>query len=196
MDTFLHNTISIGSSNKSRIKLSSPLQRDSVVDGPGLRTVIWTQGCVHNCPGCHNPETHSFIGGFYENVDSICKNIKMWRQNITFSGGDPMLQAKQCARIANYAKTLGLTAWAYTGYSIEYLLENFNNNGAIRSILDNIDRLVDGKFDISKKSMDCSFRGSTNQRIIDVPKTLANFESGLPSYVVIDNSYDLDIQGE
>ena len=175
------------------IRLSAPMQRDSVVDGPGLRTVIWTQGCNHNCPGCHNPETHSFSKGFDESVDSICRNIEQWKENVTFSGGDPMLQARQCSIIAKKAKDIGLTVWVYTGYDIEYLLEHFDTNGFIRSFLEHIDRLVDGKFDIKKKSMDCAFRGSTNQRIIDVPKTLANFDSGLEDYVSIDKSYEVDI---
>ena len=176
----------------THIRLSAPLQRDSVVDGPGLRTVIWTQGCAHNCPGCHNPQTHSFSGGSDIPIDTICDPINKWKQDVTFSGGDPMQQAKQCAKIARFAKSIGLNVWAYTGYTIETLLPQYGKNGYIRDFLNNIDRLVDGKFEIQNKSMECPFRGSTNQRIIDVPATLNRLECGNNDFVVIDPRYVCD----
>ena len=158
--------------NTDEIRLSSQIQPDSVVDGPGLRTVIWTQGCIHNCEQCHNPETHSFTGGLLVHVNSVIYNILKVRQNVTFSGGDPFLQPKQCSIIASYAKYHGLNVWAYTGFTYEQLIAF--NNPDINKFLDNIDVLVDGKFDISLKSLDCKYRGSTNQRLIDMKKTRKN----------------------
>ena len=157
-------------SNDKQILLSSPLQTDSVVDGPGIRTVVWTQGCIHNCPGCHNPETHSLTSGQLVDISEICDQIKSNKQNITFSGGDPMLQAKQCACIAKFAKNLGLTVWVYTGFTFEYLMSL--NDTDINNFTENIDVLVDGRFDIKRKSLECQYRGSTNQRLIDVPSSI------------------------
>jgi anaerobic ribonucleoside-triphosphate reductase activating protein len=152
--------------------VSGDLQQDSVVDGPGLRTVIWTQGCIHNCKDCHNPETHAFDGGKYKLINEIIEEIKLIGQNVTFSGGDPFLQPMQCAIIAKYCKKNGLNVWAYTGFTFEQLVELDNQD--INEFLKCIDVLVDGKFDISKKSLECKYRGSSNQRIIDVQATLKN----------------------
>lgn len=157
-------------SKDDQILLAAMIQPDSIVDGPGIRTVIWTQGCSHNCKGCHNPETHSINAGGYADVDSVCKQIINNKQNITFSGGDPMLQPKQCAKIAKCAKQIGLTVWVYTGFTFDYLLSL--NNEDVNTFLMFIDVLVDGPFDISKKSYECTYRGSTNQRLIDVQKSL------------------------
>ena len=155
--------------NTNDIRLSAQVQSDSVVDGPGLRTVIWTQGCIHNCEQCHNPETHDFNGGQLVPVGFVTYEVLKRKQNITFSGGDPFLQPKQCASIASCAKHNGLNVWAYSGFTYEQLV-SFNNPD-IDNFLDNIDVLVDGKFDIKQKSLDCQYRGSTNQRLIDVKKT-------------------------
>ena len=96
-----------------QIRLASNLQPDSIVDGPGIRTVIWTQGCSHNCKGCHNPSTHDFKGGFSVNIEDINNELdKLKAQHgITFSGGDPMFQAKACTEIAKHAKAIGLDVW-------------------------------------------------------------------------------------
>lgn len=144
--------------------------KDSIVDGEGLRAVIWTQGCSHNCPGCHNPETHDFNGGVLVDTTVIKDQIKETKiqDGITLSGGDPFFQAEACADIAKFAKSLGLNVWCYTGFVFEDLIKN---SKAIE-LLNNIDVLVDGKFMIDKKSYDCKFRGSTNQRIINVKKSL------------------------
>ena len=155
---------------EDKILLAAMVQPDSIVDGPGIRTVIWTQGCTHNCKGCHNPETHSVNAGGYVDIEMVCNQILRNKQNITFSGGDPMLQPKQCAKIAKYAKNLGLTVWAYTGFTFEYLKSL--NNKDVKTFLNFIDVLVDGPFDISKKSYECLYRGSTNQRLIDVQASL------------------------
>lgn len=158
-----------------KIRLARDLQPDSIVDGEGIRTVIWTQGCIHNCPFCHNPETHSFDGGILvdtSRIKEVLKEIK-GQTGITFSGGDPMAQPKECTEIAKYAKEIGLNVWCYTGYTYEKLLtmgEDYTN------FLKYIDVLVDGPFLIKEKSFDVKFRGSKNQRLIDVKKTLNNNE--------------------
>ncbi len=159
-----------------KIRLARPLQQDSIVDGEGLRTVIWTQGCSHNCFGCHNPNTHSFEGGYLEEIDKIKNQLNELtnQDGITLSGGDPFFQIDASIAIAKHAQKLGLNVWAYTGYTFEQLLILSNKNKKIITLLKNIDILVDGRFDITKRSLDWKFRGSTNQRILDVPKSLKN----------------------
>lgn len=153
-----------------KIRLAGDLQEDSIVDGEGIRTVIWTQGCSHNCKGCHNPETHSFSGGVEVELEEVKIRLNKIKnqQGITLSGGDPFFQAKACSELAKYAKSLGLDVWAYTGFLYEDLLKNKD----MKELLENIDVLVDGRFILEKKSYDVIFRGSTNQRIIDVRKSL------------------------
>lgn len=155
-----------------KIRLAADLQEDSIVDGNGIRTVIWTQGCSHNCPSCHNPSTHSFDGGELVDVEDVIERIKNLsnQDGITFSGGDPMFQAKACSIIAKKIHELGMNVWAYTGFTFEELLDKGNKE--ILDFLSNIDVLIDGKFELSKKSLDIKFRGSTNQRVIDVPSSL------------------------
>ena len=155
-----------------KIRLAADLQEDSIVDGNGIRTVIWTQGCSHNCPSCHNPSTHSFDGGELVDVEDVIERIENLsnQDGITFSGGDPMFQAKACSIIAKKIHELGMNVWAYTGFTFEELLDKGNKE--ILDFLRNIDVLIDGKFELSKKSLDIKFRGSTNQRVIDVPSSL------------------------
>ena len=157
-----------------KIRLAADLQTDSIVDGLGIRTVIWTQGCSHNCPSCHNPSTHSFDGGDLVELEDVIDVLEdlTGQDGVTFSGGDPMFQPKQCAVLAKKAHELGMNVWAYTGFTYEELLEKGSKD--ILEFLSEIDVLIDGKFDISKKSLDLEFRGSSNQRIIDVPKSLEN----------------------
>ena len=155
-----------------KIRLAANLQEDSIVDGQGIRTVIWTQGCSHNCPFCHNPSTHDFKGGeLVDLVDviSALENIS-GQDGVTFSGGDPMFQPKACSILAKKVHELGMNVWAYTGFTFEELIKSTNKD--ILDFLNEIDVLIDGKFEIEKKSMDLEFRGSSNQRIIDVPKSL------------------------
>ncbi len=158
-----------------KIRLAGPIESDSIVDGEGIRTVIWTQGCIHNCYGCHNPETHSFSGGMLTDTEEIIKIIKdlSGQDGITLSGGDPMCQPEACLEIAQYAKQIGLNVWCYTGYTFEQLIKMSETKPIILQLLKNIDMLVDGKFILSEKSMDVKFRGSKNQRIIDVQKSLS-----------------------
>lgn len=144
---------------------------DSIVDGPGFRLCVFTQGCIHHCEGCHNPNTHDFNGGYDIDTDAILlqasENILL--DGITLSGGEPFCQSEACACIARGAKKLGLNVWCYTGYTYEALR---NGKAEWQDLLNEIDVLVDGKFEIAKKTLDCRFRGSSNQRLIDVPKSL------------------------
>ena len=150
------------------------IQKDSIVDGEGIRSVIWTQGCPHHCLGCHNPETHSFTDGSVVDIEQIMEEIDSLegQDGITFSGGDPMMQPKECAKLAEYCHEKKFNVWCYTGFTYEKLLELAKNNPFILDFLKQIDVLIDGKFIQSEKSFDVRFRGSKNQRIIDVPKSL------------------------
>ncbi len=157
-----------------KVRLAAYLQPDSIVDGEGIRTVVWTQGCPHHCLGCHNPSTHDMNGGALVDLEEVYEIIdKLEGQDgITFSGGDPMMQPKACALIAEYARKKGYNIWCYTGFTFEQLLKMSETNKDILEFLKQIDILVDGKFELSKKSYNMLFAGSTNQRIIDVPKSL------------------------
>jgi len=157
-----------------KIRLAAYLQPDSIVDGEGIRTVIWTQGCPHHCLGCHNPETWDFEGGALIDLEEIYKIIDSLegQDGITFSGGDPFMQPKECSEIAKYAKKKGLSIWSYTGYTWEELMALSKGRPEIIDFLKEIDVLVDGRFVLAKKSYSCIFRGSTNQRIIDVKESL------------------------
>ena len=160
------------------IRLAAPLQSDSVVDGFGIRTVIWTQGCSHNCPFCQNPQTHSFTDGIDYEVDDILEELNNLenQDGITFSGGDPMFQVEPVLEIAKYAKSIGLSVWCYTGFTYEKILEMGKDNKKYLELLNYLDVLVDGKFEIAKRDIKLLFRGSSNQRIIDIPKTLEKNE--------------------
>ncbi len=157
-----------------KIRLAAPLQGDSVVDGFGVRTVIWTQGCSHNCPFCQNPQTHSFTDGEEYDVEEICAELDaLENQNgITLSGGDPLYQIEPVVEIAKHAKEIGLNVWCYTGFTYEEVLEMGKKNPKYLELLNYLDVLVDGLFVNELKDLDLLFRGSSNQRLIDVPKTL------------------------
>ena len=153
-----------------QIRLAASLQPDSIVDGEGIRTVIWTQGCNHHCKGCHNPETWSFDSGYLVNVDSVIKEIDSLtgQDGITLSGGDPFYQVEACTLIAKHCKNKKLNVWCYTGFVYEDLIKDTK----MLELLKYIDVLVDGPFVLNKRSLDLYFKGSSNQRIIDVPNSL------------------------
>lgn len=157
------------------IRLASKLQRNSIVDGEGIRAVVWTQGCPHNCPGCHNPETHDYEGGFLVDVEELKEEINSLDSEVgvTLSGGDPFVQPEACLEIAKYCHKVNLNVWCYTGYTYEQLLKKSEENPVIMSFLNEIDVLVDGRFVQRLKSLEAKFRGSKNQRLIDMKKTLA-----------------------
>lgn len=150
------------------------IQTDSIVDGEGIRSVIWFQGCSHNCFGCHNPETHDFKAGTEVSIDDVKKQIDEleYQSGITFSGGDPMMQIEALEEIAKYTKEKGMNVWVYTGYTFEEVLKLAESNQHYKNALNYIDVLVDGKFIMDLKSFDVEFRGSSNQRIIDVAKSI------------------------
>lgn len=158
-----------------KVKLASNLQSDSIVDGDGIRTVIWFQGCKHHCRECQNPETWSFDGGIEFDVEDIKEQIKnlKYQTGITLSGGDPFFQAPAAAEIAKFAHSIGLNVWCYTGFTYDEII---NANDEKMELLKNTDVLVDGRFEIENKSLACKFRGSTNQRVIDVKKSLEKGE--------------------
>lgn len=153
------------------IRLSG-ICRESSVDGEGLRYVVFTQGCKHGCIGCHNPKTHDINGGYLEDTDKIIEEFKLNKilRGITISGGEPMLQANAVLDIAKSVKKLGKTVWVYTGYTWEQLMEM--NNPTIVELLNTIDVLVDGKFEIDKHSDNILWRGSSNQRVIDSQRSI------------------------
>lgn len=146
---------------------------DSIVDGPGLRFSVFTQGCSHHCPGCQNPETHDSDGGHEEDTEALLAQIKKnpLLSGVTLSGGDPLEQSAACLKIARGAHQLGLNVWAYTGYTWEQLMEAKKQDQI--ELLNEVDVLVDGPFILAKRSLELNYCGSSNQRLIDVKKTLA-----------------------
>jgi anaerobic ribonucleoside-triphosphate reductase activating protein len=158
---------------EDKIKIAGII-KESIVDGPGIRLVVFAQGCVHNCIGCHNPETHSFSGGYYIEIDEIVEMVKKnpLLDGITLSGGDPFVQAKACANLANRIKNMGLNVVTYTGYTFDEIIKEMEINHSWEQLLYSTDILIDGPFDIDKKSLLLKFKGSENQRIIDVKRSL------------------------
>jgi len=149
------------------------LANDSIVDGPGIRYTIFVQGCFHNCPGCHNPESHDPNGGHDEEVETILENIRKnpLLDGVTFSGGEPFLHAKKLAFIAEEVKKTGLGVMCYTGYTLEQLYEGADEDNGWGELLSKIDILVDGRFVLEQRSVELNFKGSKNQRVIDMKKT-------------------------
>lgn len=144
--------------------------KHSLVNGPGIRYVIFFQGCKHRCKGCHNPQTHDFDGGNEVPVQTVIDDIAQAKHldGVTLSGGDPLLQPEAAIRIADAAHGIGLSVWCYTGYTLEQILDGEAGQSAVE-LLDHIDCLVDGPYIESLRSEDCIYRGSTNQRLIYLP---------------------------
>lgn len=152
------------------IQLSS-LIHDSIVDGEGIRSVVFTQGCPHNCPGCHNQKAIPFEGGTTLDINTVIADIlKADHRKVTFSGGEPFAQPEACYTIAKALRDEGYSLWSYTGYNYEMLLRH--RNPFVMKFLEQLDILIDGRFILAKRSIGALFRGSTNQRIIDVPASL------------------------
>ena len=143
---------------------------DTMVDGPGFRTSIYCAGCRHNCPGCHNPQSWDFEGGHAMTTDELMDIIEADPYaNVTFSGGDPMYQPEGFAELARAIhKRTHKDIWCYTGFTFETLV----NMPRQRSLLQEVDVLVDGPFVRSERDESLIFRGSRNQRIIDVGASL------------------------
>ncbi|WP_332524908.1 anaerobic ribonucleoside-triphosphate reductase activating protein [Terrisporobacter sp.] len=155
------------------IRLSG-IAYESLVNGPGMRRVFFSQGCKHGCLGCFNKDTHDFCGGEDRDMDELIKDVleNPIIKGVTFSGGDPFERAEEFAYMAKAFIKGGLNIWSFTGYTFEYILENMDLRSGWRSLLENLDVLVDGRFDESKTQDGLKYRGSTNQRIIDVKESL------------------------
>ena len=152
---------------------------ESYVDGPGIRFVIFVQGCPHGCEGCHNPETHDFSGGRDADTDRILEKIESNSliKGVTFSGGEPFCQPAPLAELAEKLKRRGYHVMSYSGFTFEQLLQKSRSDSDIKKLLENLDLLVDGRFILSQKTLELRFRGSRNQRIIDVPQSLMRSEA-------------------
>ena len=150
------------------------LVQDSIVDGPGFRFVVFTQGCLRHCPECHNPHTWDPAGGKEVTVDSLYKTLSAnpLTDGLTLSGGEPYLQAAACAELAQKAKAGGFNVWCYSGYTFEEILETSKTDSGFKALIEATDVLIDGMFLIEEKSLTLKWRGSQNQRVIDVRKSL------------------------
>ena len=154
----------------------SGIVQDSIVDGPDIRTTIFSQGCPHHCPGCHNPETWAFGCGTPMEEETLLEIVRSnpLCRGVTFSGGEPFAQPKGFANLAKLLKEQGYEVASYTGYTFEDLLKGTEDQ---KQLLSTIDILIDGPFLLAEKSLEVPFRGSKNQRILDVPKSLAAGEA-------------------
>ena len=144
---------------------------DSIVDGPGLRYAVFVQGCPHHCPECHNPKSHDFDGGYIVDIDELAAEIKKnpLLDGVTFSGGEPFCSAKELCALAD---RLSMNIVCYTGYTFENIISGADSENHWMELLDRIDILIDGPFIAEQKSYDLLFKGSANQRIIDVKRSL------------------------
>ncbi len=148
---------------------------DSIVDGPGLRYAVFVQGCAHRCPGCHNPESQPAVGGTPTAISDVLADIRANKliTGVTLSGGEPFEQPAACATLARALKADGYNLWVYSGYLYEQLLARAEAEPAVAELLAIIDVLVDGPFVEGQKSYTLKWRGSDNQRLIDVPRSQA-----------------------
>ena len=157
---------------------------ESVVDGPGIRTVIFAQGCPRHCPDCHNPDTIDPCGGKImqaQEIISIVEKTKLLK-GVTFSGGEPFLQAKVFAKMGHRFKDKGLNIMTYSGYTWEELLSLGKTKTEVLDLLCVSDYLVDGPYLAAQKDLNLAFRGSNNQRVIDVRESLKESQVILASF--------------
>ena len=151
------------------------LVQDSIVDGTGFRFVVFTQGCERRCEGCHNPATWEPDGGVEKTVAEIAAQMlsNPLTDGLTLSGGEPLLQLSECKELVSIARKNGLNVWLYTGYTFEELLSEAETEPVLSEILGSTDVLIDGPFILSERTLNLRWRGSRNQRVIDVPKSLS-----------------------
>lgn len=149
--------------------------RESIVDGPGIRFTVFCQGCPHGCPGCHNPESHDFSGGRDCSIDRLLEEIDKdpLLAGVTFSGGEPFCQPEGFLELAKGVKERGLNITSFSGYTFEQLADMAAENIAVRDLLDMTDILVDGPYIKAQRDLTLQFRGSGNQRVIDMNRTRA-----------------------
>lgn len=147
--------------------------RESIVDGPGIRFTVFCQGCPHGCPGCHNPESHDFSGGQDCSTDRLLEEIDKdpLLAGVTFSGGEPFCQPEGFLELAEGVKERGLNITSFSGYTYEQLKDMASENDAVKKLLDITDILVDGPFIKEQRDLTLQFRGSSNQRVIDMNRT-------------------------
>lgn len=148
------------------IRLSGPLEHDNIVNGDGLRAVVWTQGCPNHCKGCQNPETWDFAAGFLVETREICERLSEFRgqAGLTFCGGEPFVQPRACREIAEYVREkLGWNVWSFSGFTHEQIMAA---GGEPMEFLKSLDALIDGPFILSQKDLSLRYRGSRNQRLL------------------------------
>ena len=151
---------------------------DSIVDGPGFRLVVFAQGCNRNCPKCHNPNTHARDGGYTVTCEEVLTRAKKnpLLQGLTFSGGEPFLQAGAFSCLAKAVAECGFDVVTYTGYTYEQLILGADNENKWLELLSNTDILIDGPYDDSQRTLGLPYRGSRNQRAIDAKASIARNE--------------------
>ena len=156
--------------SQSNILNLSGIVEESIVDGPGFRYVVFVQGCPHRCKGCHNPQTHSFEGGYQMAVEDIAQQVKEnpLLSGVTFSGGEPFCQPEALCELAKLIKAMGKNIFVYSGYTLEQLAEMGKTRPAVIELLHLADTLVDGQYVEELRDLQLQFRGSSNQRIIDL----------------------------
>lgn len=147
--------------------------RESIVDGPGIRFTVFCQGCPHACEGCHNPETHDFAGGKDISIERLLEEIDKDKllAGVTFSGGEPFCQAEAFACLGRGVKERGLNITVFSGYTLEELQEMAMQRADVRELLELTDILIDGPFINELRDLTLQFRGSSNQRVIDMNET-------------------------
>lgn len=162
------------------LRLSGVIDQ-SIVDGPGMRLTVFTQGCPHRCAGCHNPGTHSREGGFDMSVAEVLSRFDAnpLLSGITLSGGEPVAQAGALAPLAEAVQRRGKNVWCYTGYTFEKLSAMLPGDRGLAALLRNVDVLVDGRYEESLRNLALSYRGSSNQRVLSMHASLA---SGVPVF--------------
>ena len=144
---------------------------ESIVDGPGFRYTVFVQGCPHNCPGCHNPQTHDVNAGKLVDTDELFNECieDPLNKGVTFSGGEPFLQAEALYELGKRFKERGMSLWCYSGWTFEELKAR---GGDVQRLLSVVDVLVDGRFIAERRTLSLPFRGSDNQRLIDVQSSI------------------------
>lgn len=143
------------------------------VDGPGLRTSVYLAGCAHHCPGCHNPDTWNFDSGREISVEALLEIIDSAGLPVSLSGGDPLYQARELIALARELRRRGMSVWCWTGFTFEQLMDSAHAPDGTPEFLSLIDVLVDGPYIAALRNPDLMFRGSSNQRIIDMAASLS-----------------------
>lgn len=152
------------------VRLSGPLEHDNIVNGDGLRAVLWTQGCPNHCPGCQNPETWDYEVGMLVTIDEIMERLSKFKgqTGITFCGGEPFVQPRACREIAERVrKEFGWDVWSFSGFTYEVIKEY---GGEPWEFLKSLDALIDGPFILKQRDLSLRFRGSKNQRLLHLER--------------------------